>query len=92
MQLDIETILVWLIIGSLAGSLTGLVVKGSRSGFGHWYNLGIGLVGALIGGILFRFFGIDLGLSRIAISLEDVVSAFIGALLFLVILKFARKT
>ena len=46
-------------------------------------NLGIGLVGALVGGIIFHLFGILPGLASIAISLRDIVSAFAGSILFL---------
>jgi hypothetical protein len=45
----------------------------------------------LVGGILFRLFGILPGLESIAISLRDVVSAFTGSILFLVGLWFWQK-
>lgn len=82
--MTISQILAWLIAGALVGSFTGLVIKRSKKGFGWLTNLGIGLAGALIGGALFRLFGIDLGLSGISISLEDLVAAFVGALLLLI--------
>ena len=81
----------WLIIGALAGSLAGLVVKRNRQGFGHFTNLGIGLAGALIGGVIFRLLGLDFGLGAVSVSLEDLVAAFLGSLLFLVILRLVRK-
>ena len=81
----------WLIVGALAGSLAGLVVKRSRQGFGHFTHLGIGLVGAVLGGVLFRLLGVDLGLGAVSVSLEDLVAAFVGSLLFLLILRFVRK-
>jgi uncharacterized membrane protein YeaQ/YmgE (transglycosylase-associated protein family) len=58
-------------------------VRWQRTGFGWWTNLGIGLVGALVGGVLFHLFGFLPGLENIAISLRDVVSAFTGSILFL---------
>jgi uncharacterized membrane protein YeaQ/YmgE (transglycosylase-associated protein family) len=58
-------------------------VRGQREGFGWWTNLGIGLVGALMGGVLFRLFNILPGLETIAVSLRDVLSAVVGAMLFL---------
>ena len=84
-------VLVWLVIGALAGSLAGLVVKRSRTGFGRRGNLVVGLFGALIGGALFELFGVDLGLGQVAVSLEDLVAAFVGALLFLVVVWFIRR-
>ena len=42
------------------------------------------LAGALVGGLLFRLLRLWPGLDQIAISLRDVVSAFIGSMLVLV--------
>jgi uncharacterized membrane protein YeaQ/YmgE (transglycosylase-associated protein family) len=39
MQITYIQIVVWLIIGALAGSLMGKVVKRWREGFGRWTNL-----------------------------------------------------
>jgi uncharacterized membrane protein YeaQ/YmgE (transglycosylase-associated protein family) len=84
-------IVVWIIIGMLAGSLTGLAVKRNKKGFGWYINLGIGMVGALIGGFLFNLFDIDLGSANIKIELQDIVAAFVGSLIFLLVLFYARK-
>ena len=43
-------------------------------------------IGALIGGFLFRLFGLFPNLDRISISLRDVVAAFVGSLIVLVAL------
>jgi uncharacterized membrane protein YeaQ/YmgE (transglycosylase-associated protein family) len=43
------------------------------------------LVGALIGGGLFKLFHIDLGLGEIKITFEDLIAAFVGSLLFIVL-------
>ena len=83
MQVTWEIVVVWLIIGALAGSFTGMVVTRSKQGFGRWTNLGIGLVGAIIGGVLFELFNINLGLGAIAITFEDLLAAFLGSLIFL---------
>ena len=84
-------IIVWLIVGAIAGSLAGLMVKRTKQGFGKATNLGIGLVGAIIGGLLFRLLGIDLGLGAISVSLEDIVAALLGSIVFLILLRFLRK-
>lgn len=83
MLLNWSQIIVWLIIGLLGGTLAGMVVRWQRDGFGLWTNLGIGLIGALVGGFLFRLFNILPNLDAISISLRDVVSAVIGSMLFL---------
>ena len=89
MQITWGLIVVWLIVGALAGSLAGMVVKRSKEGFGRVVNIGIGLVGALVGGFFFKIFNINLGLRNIVVSFEDLVEAFLGSLLFLLVLLFA---
>jgi uncharacterized membrane protein YeaQ/YmgE (transglycosylase-associated protein family) len=86
MTITLSKIIVWLIIGAAGGTLAGALVRWQRQGFGWWTNLGIGLVGAVVGGLLFQLFGILPGLETIAISLRDVVSAFAGSMLFLLAL------
>ena len=83
---SINHIVVWIIIGLLGGSLAGLIITRERKGFGILRNLGVGLVGALVGGLVFRLFGIFPGLDKIAISLRDIVAALIGSLLVLALI------
>jgi uncharacterized membrane protein YeaQ/YmgE (transglycosylase-associated protein family) len=84
MSITLDEVLAWLIVGALAGSLAGMLVTRRRSGFGYLLNLGVGLVGALIGGLLFKLLRIDLGLiGQVTISLREVVAGFIGSLIFL---------
>jgi len=91
MNITLTDLLVWAIVGMIAGSLAGIVVKRKKEGFGRYGNLGIGLVGALIGGFLFNLLRIDLGLQNVTISLQDIVSAFVGSLLFLIALFYVRS-
>ncbi len=92
MSITLAQLVVWLIIGVLAGSLAGTVVTGKWAGLGRWTSLGVGLVGALIGGVMFRLFGIWPGLDSIAISLRNIVAAFIGSLIFLLLLWIVRAS
>lgn len=80
----LEHLIVWAIIGLLGGSLAGLLIKWDRRGFGFLRNLAIGLVGAIIGGLLFRWVPIFPALDGIAVSLRDIVSAFVGSLVVLI--------
>ena len=91
MNITVSQIIVWLIVGALAGSLTRIIVKGTKKGFGPFANLGIGLVGALIGGSIFRAFNIDLGLGDLAISFQDLLAAFLGSLIFLCLVWLIHK-
>jgi len=74
---------VWIVIGLLGGGLAGALMTRERGGFGLFRNLALGLAGALIGGALFRVFGIWPGLDKIAVSLRDVIAAFVGSLVVL---------
>ena len=46
-------------------------------------NLALGLIGALVGGLMVRMFGLFPRLDAIAISLRDVVAACVGSLVVL---------
>lgn len=91
MTVNIADVAVWIVVGMLAGTLAGLIVKRRKAGYGHLANLGLGLLGALVGGYLFDLFGIAPGLDNISISLRDIVAALFGALLLLVLLHYARS-
>jgi uncharacterized membrane protein YeaQ/YmgE (transglycosylase-associated protein family) len=91
MQLSWYGVIVWLIIGLAGGTLAGLIVTRGKRGFGFWANLGLGLAGALIGGFLFRLFGILPALDRISISARDIVSSLAGSILVLWLLWLWRR-
>ena len=84
--------LVWLIIGALAGNLAGWVVTWRKEGLGRWLNLGVGMIGALLGGAIFHLFDIDLGLGEFKVSFEDLVSAFLGSLLCITLWWLIRRS
>ncbi|WP_412527252.1 GlsB/YeaQ/YmgE family stress response membrane protein [Burkholderia lata] len=84
--MDMHGLIVWLIIGAIAGWLAGVLVKGG--GFGLVIDIVVGIVGAVIGGWLAGLLGI--GFSGI---LGSIVIALIGAvILLLVIRQFHRAT
>jgi len=89
--MTISKIIVWLIIGALASTLAGRLVTFSKQGLGFWTNLGLGMLGAVVGGGLFWLLGIDLGLGEIKITFEDLISAFVGSLLCVVAWWLIRK-
>ena len=77
--------LVWfLLIGILAGYITGRLTKGS--GFGVPGDLVIGVLGSFLGGFLFRLLGIE------AYSLlGQLIMAVIGALVLLKLVGYLRN-
>jgi uncharacterized membrane protein YeaQ/YmgE (transglycosylase-associated protein family) len=54
--MGIEPLIVWLIVGAVAGWLAGLIVRGF--GFGLIGNIIVGIVGAFIAGWLLPRLGI----------------------------------
>lgn len=80
----IEALLVFLLIGAVAGWLAGLLMKGK--GFGIAGNIVIGIIGALIGGFLFGLLGIHAGG-----FLGSIVTATIGAVLLIWVIGLIKK-
>ena len=68
----------WMVVGLLAGWLAGIVMKGG--GYGLIGDLGLGLVGSVLGGWLFRTLGVFPGGGL----LPTVFVAFFGAVIVLV--------
>lgn len=77
------SIVVWALIGLIAGALAGRVVLGR--GLGCLADIVVGIVGALIGGWLVRYFGIRLVVVGHPI-VSEIIVAFIGALVLLLLL------
>jgi len=80
-----HSLLVWLIIGALAGWLAGLLVKGS--GYGVFMDILIGVLGACLGGWVAHVAGFAVG-GGFVVSL--VVATF-GAVLLLVMLRMLKQ-
>jgi uncharacterized membrane protein YeaQ/YmgE (transglycosylase-associated protein family) len=78
-------IIIWLIVGAIAGWLAGMVVKGG--GFGLIGDIIVGIIGALIAGWLLPRLGIFIGGDFIG----DVINAFIGAVILLIILRLIKR-
>ena len=53
--------------------------------------MGVGMLGALVGGLIFRLLHIDLGLGEIKITFEDLISAFVGSVLCIIAWRLIRK-
>ncbi len=75
-------LLAWIIVGFLAGAIARWIVKDDRSGC--LYTIGVGILGALIGGGLVRAAGID---NDDAAFFASVGTAIVGAILLLLVLQ-----
>jgi uncharacterized membrane protein YeaQ/YmgE (transglycosylase-associated protein family) len=80
-DMPVQSIIVWLIVGAIAGWLAGKVVRGG--GFGILGDIAVGIIGSVIAGFLFPYVGISLGTGFI----RAVIDAFIGAVILLFILR-----
>lgn len=89
-SLSAGQIIVWIVIGGLAGAVAGMIVKGRKRGFGVIGNIVIGLIGAFIGGIIFEFFNISIA-GDIVFTANDLIAAIAGSLLLLVVLALVRR-
>jgi uncharacterized membrane protein YeaQ/YmgE (transglycosylase-associated protein family) len=83
--MDFGSLLIFLIVGAIAGWLAGLLVKGY--GFGLVGNIVIGIIGAFVAGYLLPAIGISIGDGFIA----SIIHATIGAVILLIVLGVLRR-
>ena len=84
-KMDAQALIIWLIVGAIAGWLAGMVVKGG--GYGLIGDIIVGIVGAFIAGWLLPQIGIVIGGGIIA----AIINAFIGAVILLIILRLVAR-
>jgi uncharacterized membrane protein YeaQ/YmgE (transglycosylase-associated protein family) len=80
-----ETLIIWLLVGAIAGWLAGTIVKGG--GFGLLGDIVVGIIGAFVGGWLLPRVGLHLGVGLISV----IISATIGAVVLLLIIRLIRR-
>ena len=83
--MGIESLIVFLIIGAIAGWLAGLIVQGF--GFGLIGNIVVGIVGAVIAGWLLPRVGLACGGGILA----AIIHAVIGAVILLLIIRLVKR-
>ncbi|OLC25365.1 MAG: hypothetical protein AUJ02_01760 [Chloroflexi bacterium 13_1_40CM_3_65_12] len=84
MRLDLDTVLVWVLVGLVAGALASRVALGH--GLGLLGDLVAGVLGAFIGGVLAQVFKITFSISGHPI-ITAMVYAFVGAVILLFVLR-----
>jgi uncharacterized membrane protein YeaQ/YmgE (transglycosylase-associated protein family) len=78
-------ILVWIIVGAVAGWLAGLIVRGF--GFGLVGNIIVGILGAVLGGWLFG----AIGFSFFPGIINSIITAFLGAVILLLVVRVIKR-
>jgi len=84
--MTLETLLLWIVIGAVSGWLAAAVVGG---GFGLLGDIIVGVVGAFVGGYLFRALHVSVPFSGLA---GTIFVAFVGAVLLLLVLRLISGT
>jgi uncharacterized membrane protein YeaQ/YmgE (transglycosylase-associated protein family) len=80
-----ESIIIFLVIGAVAGWLAGQIVKGH--GFGLVGNIVVGIVGAFIAGLLLPRLGLYIGGDIIG----PIINAVIGAVILLFLIGLFKR-
>lgn len=83
--MGLESLLITLLIGGIAGWLASLVMRGF--GFGIIGNIIVGIVGAFIASFLFPAIGVSLGSGYIA----AILHAMIGAIILLFVIRLIKR-
>ena len=78
-------ILWWIIVGLIAGFLTGKLMKGS--GFGPIMDIVVGIVGAVVGGFIMR----TLGFADQGGLIYTILVAVVGAVLLTLLLRLVTR-
>ena len=82
--MDFSSLVIFLLIGIIAGWLAGVIMKGD--GFGLLGSMVIGVIGAFIGSYLFGLLGLSAGG-----FFGSLVTATVGALVLLYVVKLIKK-
>lgn len=83
--MGIESLIVMLIVGAVAGWLAGQIVSGG--GFGFLGNVVIGIVGALVAGFVLPRLGFTVGGGILA----AIIHVTIGAVIVLVLIRLLKR-
>ena len=79
-------IIAWIILGLVAGFIGSKIIN--KSGEGFFFDIILGIVGALVGGWLFSFFGAH-GVT--GLNIYSLVVAVLGAIVVLVVYHAVRR-
>ena len=83
--MTLETLLIWIAVGLVAGVLASMVVG---SGYGIVGDIVVGIVGAFVGGALFNAAHWNVPFGGLA---GTITVAFIGAVVLLLVLRLVSR-
>jgi uncharacterized membrane protein YeaQ/YmgE (transglycosylase-associated protein family) len=82
-----QSIVIWLLVGAIAGFLAGLIMEGG--GFGLIGNIIVGILGAIVAGYLFPRLGISIPVADPLI--RSIIVSTIGAVILLFVIGLVRR-
>jgi uncharacterized membrane protein YeaQ/YmgE (transglycosylase-associated protein family) len=82
---ELQSLLIFLLTGLVAGWIASLVLGGG----GLLRNLVVGVIGALVGGYVLKFANVTLPIGNVWVS--DLVTAVIGAVIVIVIARIVAR-
>ena len=85
MTMSVQSLLILLLVGGIAGWLAALVMKGR--GLGILGNIVVGIVGAFVGSWVLGLLGIVIGGG----ILGAIINAFIGAVILLFLIGLIKR-
>lgn len=83
--MQLETLIIWALVGLASGWLASLVLGGK--GIGRYII--IGMIGSVVGGYLVSFFGITIPIANTWI--RDIAIGFAGAVIVILVSRFVTK-
>jgi uncharacterized membrane protein YeaQ/YmgE (transglycosylase-associated protein family) len=84
--MDAQTLIIWIIVGAIAGWLAGLIVRGF--GFGPIGNIVVGILGAIVGSwLLVDVLHVSFGAGII----NTILTAILGAVVLLLIVRVVKR-
>ena len=83
--MTLNSIIIWIIVGGVAGLLAEWLIGGVNAGCIG--TVIIGILGAFIGGWLFGVLGISIGTGLV----NNIITAFAGAAVLLLLIRLVRR-
>lgn len=75
----------WIVVGLMAGWATGKIMRGA--GYGVLMDIGLGIIGAVVGGMLMR----SLGFTTSGGLIPAILVAILGAVVVVALVRLLRK-
>jgi uncharacterized membrane protein YeaQ/YmgE (transglycosylase-associated protein family) len=81
-------LIIWLIVGGVAGWLASIVMKTNKSG-NLLTNIVVGIIGGFIGGWVLDLIAGGGGVT--GLNIASILTAFIGSVILLAVLRFIQR-